>query len=236
MPHRNAFALKDQPWIGIASEFANRSQPITKTDRGMVVEMSCEDIWREVPHYIGGKLSVGSRAAIEEHFKDCKHCTARLGGTGNVLRLAGDAAAFELRGRLGNSLDRKSNPKQEQARRPANQRTVLYVDDDPKAQRILTFALVWIGYKVVTACNGEALERMRQTSSDLVLMAYRMPQMIGSKLPREIKQMNPDIPIILVSGYTLLPPEEMTYVNAYVGKGATLDDLLAQMRALLART
>lgn len=198
--------------------------------------MSCEEIWSEFPNYIGGELSVGLRAAIEEHFKHCKHCIAALGGPGNVLRLVGDAAAFELRATLGNRLDRRGNPKQEQARRATNQRTVLYVDDNPKAQRMLTFALVWTGYKVVTACNGEALERMRQTSSDLVLVAYRMPQMIGSKLPREIKHINPDIPIILVSGHTLLPAEEMTYVNAYVGKGATLDDLLAQMRDLLAPT
>jgi CheY-like chemotaxis protein len=202
----------------------------------MVAEMSCEEIWSEFPNYIGGELSVGLRAAIEEHFKRCKHCIAALGGPGNVLRLVGDAASCELRARLGNSLDRRGNPKQKQARRATNQRTVLYVDDNPKAQRVLTFALVWTGYKVVTVCNGEALERMRQTSSDLVLLAYRMPQMIGSTLPREIKQINPDIPIILVSGHTLFPPEEMTYVNAYVGKGATLDDLLAQMRVLLAPT
>ena len=196
--------------------------------------MSCEEIWSEFPNYIGGELSVGLRAAIEEHFKHCKHCIAVLGGPGNVLRLVGDTAACELRARLGNSSDRRGNPKQKQARRATNQRTVLYVDDNPKAQRVLTFALVWTGYKVVTVCNGEALERMRQTSSDLVLLAYRIPQMIGSKLPREIKQINPKIPIILVSGHTLFPPEEMTYVNAYVGKGATLDDLLAQMKALLA--
>jgi CheY-like chemotaxis protein len=202
----------------------------------MVAEMSCEEIWSEFPNYIGGELSVGLRAAIEEHFKRCKHCIAALGGPGNVLRLVGDAAACELRVRLGNSLDRRGNPKQKQARGATNQRTVLYVDDNPKAQRVLTFALVWTGYKVVTVCNGEALERMRQTSSDLVLLAYRIPQMIGSKLPREIKQINPKIPIILVSGHTLFPPEEMTYVNAYVGKGATLDDLLAQMRVLLAPT
>jgi CheY-like chemotaxis protein len=198
--------------------------------------MSCEEIWREVPNYIRGKLSAGLRAAIEEHFKDCKHCIAALGGNGNVLRLVGDAATFELRARLGNRLDRRGNPKQEQARRTMNQWTVLYVDDNPKAQRMLTFALEWTGYKVVTACNGEALERMKRTSSDLVLLAYRMPQMMGSKLPREIKQVNPDMPIILVSGHTLLPSEEMTYVNAYVGKGATLDDLLTRIRILLAPT
>ncbi len=202
----------------------------------MLVKVSCEDIWREVPHYIGGKLSVGSRAAIEEHFKDCKHCTARLGGTGNVSRLVGVAASFDLRSRLSSRLDRRGNPKQEQVRRTTNQRTVFYVDDNTKAQRMLTFALEWTGYKVVTACNGEALERMKQTFSDLVLLAYRMPEMIGSKLPRAIKQINPDIPIILVSGHTLLPSEEMTYVNAYVGKGATLDELLTRIRVLLAPT
>jgi CheY-like chemotaxis protein len=202
----------------------------------MVVEMSCEEIWREVPNYVGGKLSVGLRAAIEEHFKHCKHCIAALGGTGNVLRLGGDAAGFDLRAGLSNRLDRRGNRKQEQAGRTTNPRTVLYVDDNLRAQIMLTFALVWTGYKVVTACNGEGLERMKQTSLDLVLVAYRMPQMNGSKLPREIKHINPDLPIILVSGHTLLPPEEMTYVNAYVGKGATLDDLLTQMRVLLAPT
>ncbi len=197
--------------------------------------MSCEDIWREVPHYIGGKLSVGSRAAIEEHFTDCKHCTARLGGTGNVLRLVGDAAALELRTRLSYRLEPRGNPKQ-QTPRTTNQRTVLYVDDSPRAQRMLTFALEWAGYKVVTACNSEALERMKQTLSDLELLAYRMPEMIGSKLPGEMRQIYPDIPIILVSGHTLLPSEEMTYVNSYVGKGATLDELLTRIRVLLAPT
>jgi CheY-like chemotaxis protein len=195
--------------------------------------MRCEEIWSEIPNYIGGKLGAVLRACIEEHLKDCKHCTAALGGAGNVVRLAGDAAAFDLRAGQSNRFDQKPNRKREQAGRRTNQRTVFYVDDNPKALRILTVALEWAGYKVVTACNAEALERMKQTSSDLVLLAYRTPQMIGSKLTREIKQLNPDIPILLISGHTLLASEEVTYVNAYVGKGATLDALLTQMRVLL---
>jgi hypothetical protein len=47
------------------------------------------------------------------------------------------------------------------------------------------------------------------------------------------KSTNPDIPILLISGHTALAPEELTYVNAYVGGGATLDALLTQMRVLL---
>ena len=198
--------------------------------------MTCEDIWREIPNYIGGKLSVGLRSAIEEHFKDCKHCIAALGWNGNVLRVVGDAATFDLRAGHSNRSDQRRNLKQEQARRLTNQCSVLFVDDNPKAQRVLTCALEWNGYRVVTASNGEALERIKRTSSDLVLLAYRLPQMMGSALPREIKQINPDIPIILLSGHTLLPSEEMTHVNAHVGKGATLDDLLTRITVLLAPT
>ena len=35
---------------------------------------------------------------------------------------------------------------------------------------------------------------------------------------------------------SLEAPEELTYVDAYVGKGATLDSLLTQMRLLIGRT
>ena len=195
--------------------------------------MSCEEIWREIPNYIGGTHGAAMRASVEEHLKVCKHCRAALGGAGNVVRLAADAATFDLRAGHSNRLGRKLSRKREQARRRTNQRTVFYVDDNPKALRILTFALEWAGYKVITACNAEALERMKQTSSDLVLLAYRTPQMIGSKLTRDIKQLNPDIPILLISGHTLLASEELTHVNAHVGGGATLDALLTQMRVLL---
>jgi CheY-like chemotaxis protein len=201
--------------------------------KGIVTEMSCEEIWREIPNYIGCKHGAVMRASIEEHLKDCKHCTAALGGAGNVMRLAADAATFDLRAGHSNRLGQKLSRKREQARRGTNQRIVFYVDDNPKALRILTFALEWAGYKVITACNAEALERLKQTSSDLVLLAYRTPRMIGSKLTRDIKQLNPDIPILLISGHTLLASEELTYVNAYVGGGATLDSLLTQVRVLL---
>jgi CheY-like chemotaxis protein len=117
------------------------------------------------------------------------------------------------------------------------QRTVFYVDDNPKAIRMLTFVLEGSGYKVVTARNAhEALERIEPSAFDLVLLAHRMPKTIGSKLAREIKQVSPGTPIILVSGQTLLSPEELTYVDAYVDKGATLDSLLTKIRGLIGGT
>lgn len=118
-----------------------------------------------------------------------------------------------------------------------NRQTVFYVYDNPKALRVLTSVLEGCGYKVVIACNaGEAVERMERNAFDVVLLTYRLPRMISFKLARQIKLLSPSTPIVLVSGHTLLAPEELTYVDAYVGKGATLDSLLTQMRLLIGRT
>jgi CheY-like chemotaxis protein len=115
-----------------------------------------------------------------------------------------------------------------------NQRTVLYVDDNPKAVRMLKFVIEGGGYKVVAACNsGEALERMQQSGCDLVLVNYRMLKMIGSDPIPAIKRFSPGAPIVLISGYALLPPQELSHVDAHVGKGATLDILLNKIRALV---
>ena len=118
--------------------------------------------------------------------------------------------------------------------RTGNQRTVRYVDDNPKALRMLKFVIEGSGYKVATARDaGEALERMQQSGCDLVLVNYRMLKMIGSDPILAIKRFSPGTPIILISGHALLPPQEFSHVDAHVGKGATLDVLLDKIRALV---
>jgi|SRR5579859_2159778 len=121
----------------------------------------------------------------------------------------------------------------ERIRQATTQMTIFYVDDNPKALRMLAFVLAECGYEVVTACSScEVLERMEQTSFDLVLMVHRGRQVMDPKLVQEVKHLNPDIPILMVSANTLLAHEEVTCVDAYAGKGTTLDNLLAKIRAL----
>ena len=60
------------------------------------MEISCEEVWREVSNYLDNEISVALRARMTEHFKDCKHCSAVLNGTRNVVKLVGDAKIFEL--------------------------------------------------------------------------------------------------------------------------------------------
>ena len=116
----------------------------------------------------------------------------------------------------------------------ANQRTVLYVDDNPKALRMLKLVIEGSGYKVVTARDaGEALQGMQRSGCDLVLANYRMLKMIGSDPILAIRRFSPGTPVVLISGYALLPPQELSRVDAHVGKDATLDILLDKIRALV---
>ena len=75
----------------------------------MVVEISCEEVWREISNYLEDEISAEMRARMEEHFKGCKHCTAVLDGTRNVVQLVGDARAFEVPAGFSNRLYRKLN-------------------------------------------------------------------------------------------------------------------------------
>ena len=90
------------------------------------------------------------------------------------------------------------------------------------------------GYKVVPARDaGEALEGMQRSGCDLVLVNYRMLKMIGSDPILAIRRFSPGTPVVLISGYALLPLQELSHVDAHVGKGATLDILLDKIRALV---
>ena len=58
--------------------------------------VTCEHVWREISDYLEGEVSPETRAAMEAHFNDCKHCRAVLDGTRNVLTLYGDDRAMEF--------------------------------------------------------------------------------------------------------------------------------------------
>ena len=58
--------------------------------------VSCEEVWREVSNYLDGEVEPGLRVAIQEHVRGCKHCTAVVDGTRNVIQLYGDERMLEV--------------------------------------------------------------------------------------------------------------------------------------------
>ena len=110
---------------------------------------------------------------------------------------------------------------------------VFYVDDNPKQNRMLTCLLEKCGFKVIPVTDpAAALTLCKQTSFDLALLDYEMPGITGSQLAEEIKFLVPDVPVVLISGYTALPATELLFVDAHFGFGTALDDLLWTMRIL----
>src|SRR5258708_1047666 len=56
----------------------------------------CEEVWPEISNYLEGEVDPALRAALEEHFRGCRHCTAVLDGTRNVIQLYGDERMIEM--------------------------------------------------------------------------------------------------------------------------------------------
>jgi anti-sigma factor RsiW len=52
--------------------------------------ISCEEVWRDISDYIDEELDPVQRAALEQHFAECRHCTALIDGTRNVIALYRD--------------------------------------------------------------------------------------------------------------------------------------------------
>ncbi len=52
--------------------------------------ISCEEVWRNISDYIDEDLDPVQRAALDQHFAECRHCTAVLNGARNVIGLYRD--------------------------------------------------------------------------------------------------------------------------------------------------
>ena len=79
---------------------------------------------------------------------------------------------------------------------------VLYVEDDLNLQRETQEFLELLFDVVTVASNGEeALQKYKLNSFDIVISDVKMPKMNGVKLSTEIKELNPEQNIIIVSAY-----------------------------------
>ena len=79
---------------------------------------------------------------------------------------------------------------------------ILIVDDNEELCAIFKEALEEEGYVIATALDGrEALAEAKKTHFDLIITDKNMPRMGGVRLLRSIRELDPDIKIILVTGF-----------------------------------
>jgi DNA-binding response OmpR family regulator len=115
-------------------------------------------------------------------------------------------------------------------------RTILCVDDNEQALSIRKVMLETRGYRVLACSTGEqAMEEFRTAGADLVLSDLVMPNMDGTELIRQIKEMSPHTPAILFSG-KIKVYERDTQADVFLPKGMYAPaELLERIRLLLVR-
>jgi signal transduction histidine kinase len=90
---------------------------------------------------------------------------------------------------------------------PTEGRTVLVVDDDPLVAAGAAAMLEDLGHTVLQASSAREALALIQTGReiDLVLTDHAMPEMTGVELARRLRQLRPNLPLVLATGYADLP-------------------------------
>ncbi|MBN1615249.1 MAG: sigma-54-dependent Fis family transcriptional regulator [Deltaproteobacteria bacterium] len=116
---------------------------------------------------------------------------------------------------------------------------ILVVEDGQSQREMLRDFLRKEGHWVGEADNGvEAVRAVREGHYDLILLDYKMPGMDGMEVLREVKQLNPEIDVVIITAYgTIETAVEAMKAGAidYITKPIEFDDLLMQVERVAER-
>ena len=121
----------------------------------------------------------------------------------------------------------------------ARPRRILVVDDDPAARVLAHRVFSEAGFDVITIQSGfECLERFRRQPHgfDLILLDLSMPFMDGEETFRRLREINPDVVVLLSTGF--MAQERVDRMLAagmagFISKPHRPDELLARVQVIL---
>jgi len=121
-----------------------------------------------------------------------------------------------------------------QLSQPYGKACILTADDEPLVLFTQRAVLEIAGYEVVIAANGrEALDKFASHRVDLAILDFRMPELDGGMVARELKRQRP-LPVILISGDDV-DEEAKASADCFLSKGQSPAQLLREVERLLAR-
>ena len=117
---------------------------------------------------------------------------------------------------------------------------ILIIDDEKAIRKTLSEILSYEGYKIDEAGDGEeGFRKFREKEYDVILCDIKMPKMDGIEFLEKAKEMNPDLPIIMISGHgTIETAVEAVKKGAYdyISKPPDLNRLLITIRNAMDKT
>ena len=115
--------------------------------------------------------------------------------------------------------------------------SILIIDDEKAIRKTLAEILSYEGYKIEEAADGEdGLKKFSSTTFDVVLCDVKMPKMDGLEFLEKAKEINPDVPIVVISGHgNIETAVEAVKKGAfdYISKPPDLNRLLITLRNAL---
>src|SRR6266567_1077228 len=116
---------------------------------------------------------------------------------------------------------------------------ILIVDDESRVTSALRRTLVYEGYQITTASNGEsALELARTRAPDLVILDLMLPGINGLEVCRRLRATDNNVAILMLTARDTIADRVIgleTGADDYLVKPFALEELLARIKALLRR-
>lgn len=108
---------------------------------------------------------------------------------------------------------------------------LLIVEDDKNLRRLMEVFLIKNGFEVFLAENGDkAIEIFDKAHIDLVLCEIMMPKVNGYDLVKELRRLNYDLPIIMVTAKESFEDKKKGFlvgIDDYMVKAIDLDEINA---------
>jgi len=121
--------------------------------------------------------------------------------------------------------------------KPYRLKKILVVDDDDQLRNMLMEVLSSLDYFPIGVEDGEeALNQLQIQDFDLVVSDIRMPKMDGLTLLKGIKQMAPDLPVVMITGFPSACPVQKAMqegADGYLAKPFRIEKIDELMRDLL---
>jgi two-component system OmpR family response regulator len=116
--------------------------------------------------------------------------------------------------------------------------TVLVVEDESSIASMLTMALQFMGFEVVTAaCGTEALDRAARHAPDVILLDVVLPDMDGFEVCRRLRDTGVHTPVLFVTARDAVSDKirGLELADDYVTKPFDLNEVVARIRAVMRR-